>query len=65
MAKVEAEKVEKETMDNQIYQLKMEIAALKDELKAAELDRLDAEKNREILSTLYDQNLIDKDGKLV
>ena len=65
MVKIEAEKAEKETMDIQIYQLKREVADLKDELKAAEFDRFDAENIREILPTLYDQNLIDKDGKLV
>ena len=40
------------------------IDAFKAELKTAEFDRVNAENYREILSTLYDQNLIDKDGIL-
>ena len=63
MAKAEEMKVEKEAMDNQIYQLKREVEALKDELKTAEFDRFEADKNRDILATLYEQNLIDREGK--
>ena len=63
MAKAEEVKAEKEAMDNQIYQLKREVEALKDELKTAEFDRFEADKNRDILATLYEQNLIDREGK--
>ena len=50
-------------MNYQFYQLKKQVEELKDELKSAEFDRFEAEKNRDILGRLYDENLIDKDGK--
>ena len=61
--KAEEVKAEKEAMDNQIYQLKRELEVLKDELKTAEFDRFEADKNRDILATLYEQNFIDREGK--
>ena len=62
-AKQEAEKGEKEALKIQISLLKEEVKSLKDELLISEFDRFEAEKNRDILGQLYDQNVIDREGK--
>lgn len=64
-AKQAADKAEKAAKDSLIKRLEEEVAALKDELMVAEQDKYEAEKNRSILSLLYDQNVIDKDGNPV
>ena len=63
MAKQEAEKEEKEELKSQISFLKEEVKSLKEELLANEYERYEAEKNRNLLGLLYDQNIIDKEGK--
>ena len=65
LAKAEEDKTEKEEMNYQLYQLKKQVDELKDKLKSAAFDRFEAEKNRDILGRLHDENLIDKDGKPV
>ena len=49
-------------MSDQIYQLKKQVEALKDDLKSAELEYLESKKNRDILANLYDKNVIDQEG---
>lgn len=46
-----------------IESLKLEVQQLKDEVMVLEHDRLEAEKNREILEGLYDKQVIDEDGE--
>ena len=65
MAKTEEEKAEKQTVINQIYQLKREVENLKDKLQVTEFDIHEAEKNRDILAKLNEQNIIDDNGKPV
>ena len=62
-AKQNAEKGEKEALKTQISLLKEEVKLLKDELQVSEFDRFEAEKNRDLLGQLYDQNVIDREGK--
>ena len=63
MAKIEEDKKEKEEFNNQVYQLKREVEDLKAELVLAEQNKYEAEKNKEMLSQLYENNIIDEDGK--
>ena len=60
-AKAEAERAEKDAADSLINKLKSEVEELKGELKAAEYERLEADKNRDILASLYEQDLIDRE----
>ena len=49
-------------MGNQIEQMKNEILELTEELEKAEKDRLENEQNKNILSKLFDKNIIDANG---
>ena len=63
MAKIEEEKAGKDEMNYQIYQLKREVEDLKNELLLAEQSKNEAEKNKEILAQLFENNIIDGEGK--
>ena len=63
MAKIEEDKKKKEEFNNQVYQLKREVEDLKAEFVLAEQNKYEAEKNKEMLSQLYENNIIDEDGK--
>ena len=61
-ANLEREESNKKEMIDQIHSLKEEVQSLKDELQAFEFDKFEAEKNIELLSKLFDQNIIDRNG---
>ena len=50
-------------MNNQIYQLKKEVEDLRNELLISESEKLEADKNRDLLAMLYDKKIIDDEGK--
>ena len=62
LAQIEKDNEEKKEMSDQVYQLKKQVEALKDDLKAAELEYLESTKNRDILANIYDKNVIDQEG---
>ena len=62
---------EKERIDNEkklsryIEDMENEIQYLKDKIVHSEKDQSAADKNREILSSLFDKKIIDEDGNLL
>ena len=56
-------KEEKDEMNNQIYQLKKEVEDLRNELLISESEKLEADKNRDLLAMLYDKKIIDDEEK--
>ena len=47
-----------------ISDMKEEVSKLRDELKRCQLDKEEADKNKEILANLYDKQVIDDFGNL-
>ena len=56
---------EKARQQEHIENLKNEVKALKDDLLATVYDKHEADKNAELLNSLYQNKIIDKDGNLV
>ena len=56
---LEEKKQQKETIDN----LAKEVEQLKNQLRESEFDRCEADYNRCLLEKLYDNNVIDREGK--
>ena len=56
---IEIEKEEKDEMSSQIYQLKIQVEGLKNELLIAEAERFEVVNNKGILAELYDKKIID------
>ena len=52
------------TEHDKMKNMKEDIAKLKDELKRCQIDKEEADKNKDILASLYDKQIIDAYGNL-
>ena len=63
----EAERIKKleEEQKEQLDILVLEVQKLKEELAVADYEREEANRNKEILSNLYENGIIDNDGNVI